>query len=108
MEARRANKGLTNMDMNRTVWKTVLTPAVVQQIQVPAGTEMLCAREQNEEICVWYRCDPDPNAIIERRKIAVIGTGHPAPADGRYLGTASLRGGSLMFHVFAWPPITRA
>lgn len=87
--------------MNRTIWKSVLKVLDVQEINVPVGAEMLCAREQFEHICVWYRCDPSAN--LEPRKIAIIGTGHPAPADGRYLGTAALHGGQLMFHVFVWP-----
>lgn len=87
--------------MNRTIWKAQLQPTEVQEIAVPIGAEMLCAREQHNEICVWYRCDP--TAVLEHRKIAVVGTGHAAPPDGRYLGTASLHGGQLMFHVFTWP-----
>ncbi len=86
--------------MTATIWKSVLKAADVQAVMVPAGAEMLCAREQHEEICVWYRCDPE--AEKTPRAIAIVGTGHPAPnvGDGRYLGTASLRGGALMFHVF--------
>lgn len=83
-----------------TIWKTVLETTDVQAILVPEGAEMLCAREQHEQIAVWFRCDPDkPKAP---RTIAIVGTGHPAPdlGDGRYLGTASLHGGKLMFHVF--------
>lgn len=87
--------------MKRTVWKTVLKPLDVQNLEVPVGSEMLCAREQHEEICIWYRCDPD--AKSEKRKIAIVGTGNPTPEDGRYIGTASLRGGQLIFHVFVWP-----
>lgn len=86
--------------MTATIWKTVLKATDVQVIDVPAGAEMLCAREQHDEIAVWYRCDP--GAPKSPRTIAIIGTGHPAPdvGDGHYLGTASLRGGALMFHVF--------
>lgn len=84
-----------------TVWKIALKPADVQEVEVPGGAEFLCAREQYENVCVWFRCDPSRD--IEKRKIAIVGTGHPAPDDGRYIGTASLRGGTLMFHVFAWP-----
>ena len=88
-----------NNSMLRTIWKAVLVSANVQTIKVPAGAEMLCAREQHKEICVWYRCDP--TAPLTDREIAIVGTGHPCPAgEGRYLGTASLRGGALMFHVF--------
>lgn len=84
--------------MNRTIWKAVLKPADVQEIEVPAGAELLCAREQYEEICVWFRCDP--TAAKVGREVTIVGTGHPAPPDGRYIGTASLCGGQLIFHVF--------
>lgn len=86
--------------MTATIWKVTLEPADVQAIQAPEGAEMLCAREQHEQIAVWFRCDPSKPRTA--RTIAIVGTGHPAPdlGDGRYLGTASLRGGALMFHVF--------
>lgn len=89
--------------MTATIWKTVLKPTDVQVILIPDGAELLCAREQHEQIAVWYRCDP--TAIKYPRTIAIVGTGHPAPGDGdgRYLGTASLQGGALMFHVFEKP-----
>ena len=86
--------------MERTIWKAVLRPTEVQEIEVPAGAELLCAREQRGQICVWYRCDPDPRITKVKRAIALVGTGHAAPPKGRYLGTASLRAGDLMFHVF--------
>lgn len=86
--------------MESTVWKAVLRPTDMQKIMVPIGAEMLCAREQDGQICVWYRCNP--SAPMEAREIAIVGTGRPAPsgADDRYLGTAALSGGALMFHVF--------
>lgn len=87
--------------MSLTVWKTVLDVADVQTIFVPAGAELICAREQFERVCIWYRCDP--HRPTEPRNIAIVGTGNPAPADGRYIGTASLQGGTLILHVFAWP-----
>lgn len=85
------------------IWKTVLSIIVTQDIIVPTGAQMLCAREQYGEVCVWYLCDPT-NAM-ELRKIILVGTGHTVPEPSpdrvtRYLGTASLDGGSLMFHVF--------
>lgn len=87
-----------------TIWKTVLKPTDAQQIEVPAGAELLCAREQFEQICVWFRCDP--SAPKEKRDIAIIGTGNPAPnGEGRYIGTASLQGGALMLHVFERVPL---
>ena len=85
--------------MAKTIWKAILKPTDVQQIMAPDGAEMLCAREQHEQICVWFRCDP--LARLEPRTLAIVGTGNPAPdEEGRYLGSASLHGGQLMFHVF--------
>lgn len=82
------------------IWKQILAAADTQNIEVPVGAEILCAREQYEAVCIWFRCDPSPDK--ETRRIAVCGTGHPAPSpdQGRYLGTAFLRHGALVFHVF--------
>lgn len=82
----------------QTVWKAVLEPMVVQSIEVPKGARMLSAHSQHEKICVWFLCDSD--APKENRWIAICGTGHQAPLDGIFLGTAQLHGGALQFHVF--------
>lgn len=84
----------------KTIWKITLKPIDTQEIEVPHGARMLCAREQYEQVCVWFICDPD--APKEKRGIAIAGTGHPAPEpqDAQYIGTASLQGGTLMLHVF--------
>lgn len=81
------------------IWKTVIHLRDVQQIDIPNDAEILCAREQFEQICIWYRCNPV--APTSPRIIAIVGTGNPAPLDdAKYLGTAFLRGGQLIFHVF--------
>lgn len=84
----------------QTIWKTALKVADEQEIEVPSGAEFLTARDQKEEVCIWFRCDPDAPKV--NRRISIRGTGHSAPSseDGRYLGTAFLLGGSLVFHVF--------
>lgn len=88
---------------NRTIWKELLFPVECQDIWVPCGAEILCAREQFGKVCVWFRCDPTQPK--EQRSIAIVGTGYPAPADeGRYIDTVSLDGGSLIFHVFERAP----
>lgn len=80
------------------VWKFVLKVADVQEVMMPAGAECLCAAEQAGHLCIWAKVDP--SAPLEPRTIAVYGTGHPAPDDGHYIGTAFFRGGALVFHVF--------
>lgn len=83
----------------RTIWKLALEATDVQTVSLPLGSEILCAREQGSDICIWFRCDP-LQAVKKRVQIAICGTGHPAPAadETRYLGTAFL--GALVFHVF--------
>lgn len=81
-----------------TIWKATLKQENVQDVPMPDGAHILCAREQGNDICVWFRCDP--KQPMRPRRIAVVGTGHPAPDTGNYLGSASLMGGSLIFHVF--------
>lgn len=85
----------------QTVWKAVLKPIEVQGIEVPKGAKMLSAHSQQEQICVWFLCDSE--APRETRTIAIVGTGHEAPTDGVFLGTAQLQGGVLQFHVFEGP-----
>lgn len=84
-----------------TIHKLTLSPKR-SSYSLPEGAELLCAREQHNQVCVWYKCDP--NAEQTDRKIVVFGTGHEIPKDLarrlKYLGTAMLEGGSLVFHVF--------
>jgi hypothetical protein len=79
-----------------TVLMAVLEVASVQTILVPEGAELLTAREQFEHPCVWFLCDK--SKPMERRLVAMVGVGDPAPSDGRYIGSCQLMGG--VFHVF--------
>ena len=69
---------------------------------MPAGAELLTAREQGESICIWARVDTSTKDH-ENRFFHVLGTGHQilqAPETMRYVGTAMLQGGALVMHVF--------
>lgn len=94
--------------VNPTIWKVVLDLTDEQSVQLPALAEILCAREQHDQICIWFRCHP--SAPKQSREIAIVGTGHPAPAahEARYLGSASLHEGQFIFHVFERAAITKA
>jgi hypothetical protein len=84
-----------------TIWKVVLKIADDQDIEVPADADILTAREQYGEFCLWFRCRPENPKV--KRRIRVCGTGHPtapSPEESRYLGTAALLDGSLIFHAF--------
>lgn len=80
------------------IWKTILKVADVQDIEIPEDAEILTARDQMEQMCIWFKCNP--NNPMTKRRIAIVGTGHAAPEGARYVGTGFLHGGQLVLHVF--------
>lgn len=81
------------------VWKSTLLFTDEQEIMVPEGAQILHAGPQGDEMCVWYRCDP--NKPKRLRQIRIAGTGHPiSDAPWRYIATCFLRGQTLVFHIF--------
>jgi hypothetical protein len=84
----------------KTIWKATLLGTDIQEIEVPDGSRILCAREQAEQVCIWFICDPDAAKV--KRTILIFGTGHEAPADAdaNYLGSTILHHGALVLHVF--------
>lgn len=82
--------------MPLTIWKAQIRPDN-QTFNAPEGAELLTAREQGDELCVWFRCDP--SKPITQRRVEVCGTGHTAPI-GRYIGSGHFDGGALVVHVF--------
>lgn len=87
--------------MTFVVHKQVVAAAADRLVRLPMGAEILCAREQRDAICIWYRFDVD-TVLTQERQIVMCGTGHPAPspADAHYIGTVFLHGGDLVLHVF--------
>lgn len=84
------------MSEPRTVWKYPLMLGV-QSVQCPIGAVPLTVQDQLGALCLWMLCDP--TQILEARRVAVVGTGHPAPSSG-YVGTVQQAGGTLIWHVF--------
>ena len=80
-----------------TVFKYPLALANEVNVEMPFGAEVLTVQMQAETPCLWARVDPE--APKETRRFSIRGTGH-AGADGRYLATLQMGGGSLVFHVF--------
>ncbi|MCK8787655.1 hypothetical protein M0638_25130 [Roseomonas sp. NAR14] len=84
--------------MSRAVWKFVLTPKCT--ISMPEGAELLHVAAQGGEVCLWALVNPE--RPVETRRFRAFGTGHAIPAglSLRFVGTALLAGGALVFHVF--------
>lgn len=87
--------------MGKRVFKYPLLLMDVNFMQLPVGAEALTVQTQGDIPWLWALIDDEqPN---ETRKFAIVGTGHPAPEDGRYISTFQLHGGQLVFHVFEGP-----
>jgi hypothetical protein len=86
----------------KVVWKFTVPDNGI--ITMPLGAEILQVHAQggplNEDVCLWALVDLDEQQLVMRR-FMVIGTGHPIPSDMLvYRGTAHLRAGTLVLHVF--------
>lgn len=86
--------------MKQTVYKYPLIIDDEQIVSLPVGAQILTVQMQGRP-CLWALVDPDlPH---EDRRILMRGTGHDAQGVGRYIATFQMRGGALVFHVFAAP-----
>lgn len=85
--------------MNKTIWKYTLQPSSLI-LEIPEGSEILSVESQNNKICIWFLVDPSADSV--EREFIVYGTGH-AISDAehkKYIGSAQLENGMLVFHVF--------
>jgi hypothetical protein len=70
-----------------------------QTIEMPAGAQILCVQTQSEGVKLWALVDDQ--AAPAPRTILIYGTGNPGPGDDvRYIGTAQMAKGALVWHVF--------
>jgi len=84
--------------MPEVVWKYILTE-VENDIEMPAGAQVLTVAEQHNEICLWAKVNPERERV--KRTFQVVGTGHAElKGDEAYFGSAQLNNGNLVFHVF--------
>ena len=86
--------------MNGAIWKYPVEATDSFLVEMPIGARILSVQVQRDEVCMWALVDP--NAPTEGRRFNVYGTGHPIRRDpGEFVGTFQLRGGALVFHLFA-------
>ena len=86
----------------KQIWKYVLdiNGAIVN---VPDGGQVVYVDSQRDNVCVWIEVDLERtlDQIYETRCFELYGTGQPIPGeDTTYLGTAKLRDGTLILHVY--------
>lgn len=85
-----------------SIWKYPLSPREIQDISMPEGAEILTVQNQNENICIWAKVDPNAPKVL--RTFAVYGTGWDivTNASMEYIGTVQLSRGEFVYHVFEW------
>lgn len=84
----------------RVIHKHILQLVDEQTIKIKG--DILSVMEQNDGIVLYALTNPEWNEI--EYSIRIHGTGHELDdsiQDYSFLGTVSLAGGRLMFHVFA-------
>ena len=81
------------------IYKLTISPNIARY-EMPKNSELLYVREQGEDICVWFFCDPKEKGR-EIRTILSFGTGHTGIGqDLKYIGSGHLNSGALIFHIF--------
>mgnify|MGYP003452762052 FL=1 len=86
--------------MSNVIWKFGLEVKDIQFLAVPTGAKFLDAQMQNGNLQLWALCD-NSKPLIEKRKIAIYGTGNPVPSNsGEHIATFQMSDGNLVFHVF--------
>ena len=88
-----------------TIWKERLHPVTIQEIKIPIGSKFLIAREQGNDVMVWFLCDPESE--LETREIIIIGTGMVVDLGDNnhinnytYVGTGIIENDMIVWHVF--------
>ena len=84
----------------RTVWKFPVPLDDSFDIEMPAGSEILCVQTQRGEPCIWAEVSTE--AERKPRSFRLFGTGHSQDIDAwvEYVGTFQVKEGDLVFHIY--------
>jgi hypothetical protein len=80
------------------IWKFPLVIIDHQTVEMPFFSTPLAVQMQHGELMLWALVEP--TSPLRPKKFAVHGTGHSVPAGEKYIGTAQMAGGELVWHVF--------
>jgi hypothetical protein len=90
----------------KTIYKYTLNIEDEPILLLPAGAQILSVNSQEtrngEKLFLWALVDPETKET--GRYFRIYGTGHPIDEADlsrlRFIGTVSMRGGALIWHVF--------
>ena len=84
----------------KTVWKYAVPVGQDVRIEMDAAAKILHVEAFSPDIVLfWAEVHPAPTRLI-RRHFEVFGTGHDIPLGAQHLGTTSLGGGELVWHLY--------
>ncbi len=87
----------------KAIWKYPLKSMEIQMIEMPLGAKILTVQVQHKKVCLWCLVNPNDNAMITKREIHIVGTGHDLDWSGLqtdYIGSYQLQEGRFVGHVF--------
>lgn len=82
----------------KVIWKFTLELEGYQDVEMPAGAEVLHVAAQDNTPCVWALVDPKALRVPRRFLLCVTGTS--PNGEGKHVGTFLLYGGAFVGHVF--------
>lgn len=85
-----------------TIYKYQIAPKTANLLELPKGAKVLSVQEQHAGINVYALVDNEQEQM-ETFEVLVYGTGHRVTEriEGyTFLGTVSMYGGDLVFHIF--------
>ena len=84
--------------MNR-ILKFPLARTHRQQIDLPAGAQIVACQPQHGDVTLWALCNTDQPRTP--RTVICVSSGQDIPDDaGQYLGTCQFHDGSTVVHTF--------
>jgi hypothetical protein len=87
--------------MTTKIYKYEISPKC--DLQLPRGALVLSVGCQGDSLFLWAEVQPEAREK-ESRHFVVYGTGHEIPETAgvvrKFIGTAQMHGGSLVWHVF--------
>lgn len=93
---------VTGVIIMKKIYKYTLMVTDEQTLELPLGSQLLCAKEQKDEVVVYALVNPTEENR-ENYKVLAYGTGHNIAedlSDYSFLDTVLIFNGGLVFHFF--------
>jgi len=73
-------------------------PTVRHTFSMPSDSRVIAVQVQFDVPTLWAQVDPKSPGVT--KTFEWVGTGHPVPDDGEYVGTVQVHGGAFVFHLY--------